>query len=244
MSAPYLPGLPLFRAFDSAGDPLAGGLLYHYAAGTSSNLDVYDSDGTTPLTQPVVLDTTGTATIRLGSSAYKFVLKDSGGATQWTIDNYQPLGDSPTFSGTVTAGNFTTAGAVTAATGTFSGAVTTGALTASSLKITGDAYTPTVAIGTVTSSLAINCALGNVFTVTMGGSITAGNFTQTNAVSGQTINVLITQDGSGSRTLGLTNLKFPGGSVPALSTAAGAVDLLVMSYIGSTWYASLSKAYA
>lgn len=104
MSTPFL-FVPIFRAFDTAGNPLSGGLLYTYAAGTTSQLATYsDAGGTVQNANPVVLDTTGSATVRLGNSAYKFVLKDAGGSTQWTEDNYQPVGDGPSFSGTTTLG--------------------------------------------------------------------------------------------------------------------------------------------
>ena len=83
--------LPIFRAFDAAGLPLAGGLLYTYAAGTTTPLATYsDAAGSTPNANPVVLDSTGTANVRLGESTYKFVLKDSSGATTlWTQDVVQ-----------------------------------------------------------------------------------------------------------------------------------------------------------
>lgn len=100
----FLP-VPIFRAFTSAGLPLAGGLLYTYAAGTTNPQATYsDAAGVVPNANPVVLDSTGSATVRLGTSAYKFVLKDSGGTTQWTEDNYLPIGDSPVLAGTVTVG--------------------------------------------------------------------------------------------------------------------------------------------
>lgn len=244
MSAPYLP-VPIFRAFDSSGNALAGGLLYAYAAGTLTPQNTYAADGTTLNANPVVLDSTGTAAIRLQSLGYKFILKDSGGATQWTVDNYVPVGDSPTFSGTITCAALVASGNVSAATLTVSGASTTGAITASGkLSVAAAALTPTVALGTVTTTLTVDCSLGNVFTVTMGGNVAAGSFTQTNPTSAQTLNIYLTQDGTGTRTLGLTGLKWVGGSVPSLSTPAGSVDLLVMQYIGTTWYASLTKAYA
>lgn len=127
MTAPYLP-VPIFRAFTSGGLPLAGGLLYTYAAGSSTPQAVYGADGVSVLPNPVVLDTTGSATVRLQPNlGYKFVLKDSGGGTQWTEDNYLPYGaDAPVFSGTVTAAAFTTTGAVSAATLVTTGNATIG----------------------------------------------------------------------------------------------------------------------
>src|SRR5450631_1424390 len=81
---------PQFRAFDSGGVPLAGGLVYTYLAGTNTPQPTYqDASGLVPNTNPVTLDTTGKATIRLTSGvSYKFVITDVSGATQDTIDNY------------------------------------------------------------------------------------------------------------------------------------------------------------
>lgn len=86
--------IPIFRAFDSAGNPLAGGLLYTYIANTTTPATTWsDFAGSTPNANPVVLDSTGSATVRTDPSVvYKFVLKDSGGATQWTEDYYSPGG--------------------------------------------------------------------------------------------------------------------------------------------------------
>jgi hypothetical protein len=63
--------------------------------------------------------------------------------------------------------------------------------------------------------------------------------------SGQTLTYVIEQDGTGSRTLTFTGSgtwKFAGG-VKTLSTAANAVDILTISYIGTTYYASLNKGF-
>lgn len=82
--APY----PKLQFFDDDGDPLAGGLLYTYAAGTSTPLATYsDVALATPNANPVVLDAAGRATVFLSATSYKFVLKTSAGATIWTADN-------------------------------------------------------------------------------------------------------------------------------------------------------------
>ncbi len=78
---------PKFQAFDSAGDPLASGKLYTYAAGTSTPKDTWADAGEVTLNaNPVVLDSRGEATI-YGNGSYKFILKDSADATIWTVDN-------------------------------------------------------------------------------------------------------------------------------------------------------------
>jgi hypothetical protein len=82
--APFGP----FRALDGEGDPLSGGKLYAYEAGTSTLKDTYtDASGDTANTNPVILDSEGYANVWLGSGAYKLVLKDSTDVTLWTIDD-------------------------------------------------------------------------------------------------------------------------------------------------------------
>lgn len=83
-----LPPFPKFYAADANGVPLAGGLLYTYAAGTTTPLTTYtDSTGSVPNTNPVVLNSSGEADVWLTSgTAYKFVLEDQFGVIQWTVD--------------------------------------------------------------------------------------------------------------------------------------------------------------
>jgi hypothetical protein len=69
-------------------------------------------------------------------------------------------------------------------------------------------------------------AAGNNFSVTLGGSRTLAN--PTNITAGQSGIVVITQDGTGGRTLAYGSYwKFPGGTLPTLTTTASAVDVLV-----------------
>jgi hypothetical protein len=91
-----------------------------------------------------------------------------------------------------------------------------------------------------TSTLTPNAANGSVQTITATGNFTLSAFTS--PVSGQTITFIITQDATGSRTLTST-MKFAGGS-KTLSTAANSIDILTVSYIGTTYYASLAKGFA
>lgn len=65
----------------------------------------------------------------------------------------------------------------------------------------------------------------NNFSVTLGGNRTLAN--PTNLTAGQSGVIVITQDGTGSRTLAYgSNFKFPGGTAPTLTTTANAVDVL------------------
>jgi hypothetical protein len=68
-------------------------------------------------------------------------------------------------------------------------------------------------------------AAGNNFSVTLGGSRTLAN--PTNQTAGQSGVIVVTQDGTGGRTLAFgSNWKFPGGTAPTLTTTAAAVDVI------------------
>src|ERR1700675_1776976 len=86
---PYSP----FRGFTNDGGPLAGGLLWSYAAGTNTPLVTYQDPGqASPNANPVVLNARGEAPVFLPpNGAYKFLLTDSLGNTipGWPIDNLE-----------------------------------------------------------------------------------------------------------------------------------------------------------
>ena len=77
-----------YRAFDANVDPLAGGKLYTYEAGTSTPKATYtDKDAGTANTNPVIMDSQGYADVWLDVGGYKFVLTDENDVTQWTADD-------------------------------------------------------------------------------------------------------------------------------------------------------------
>ena len=124
---------------------------------------------------------------------------------------------------------------------TFTGTVNAAALTLTGAATLKDIRETVYAIGNSgTSTLTPDAANGSVQTITATGNFTLSAFS--NPVSGQTITFIITQDGTGSRTLTST-MKFAGGS-KTLTTTASAIDIMTVSYIGTTYYASLSKAFA
>lgn len=82
------------RFTDGNGNPLSGGKLFTYAAGTTTKQNTYtDSSGTIANANPVILDSRGEAFVWLDQSlSYKLVLSpstDSDPPTNpvWTIDN-------------------------------------------------------------------------------------------------------------------------------------------------------------
>lgn len=93
---------------NSAGVPLVGGKLYTYDAGTSTPRTTYqDSAGTTPNTNPVILDARGEATV-FWSGSYKVILKDSADVTIWTVDGISGsinLSDPLSVHGTLSVSN-------------------------------------------------------------------------------------------------------------------------------------------
>lgn len=94
------------------------------------------------------------------------------------------------------------------------------------------------------STIAVDFANSNNFSVTLGGNRTLGN--PTNQVAGQSGSLFVTQDGTGSRTLAYSSdWEFAGGTAPTLSTAASAVDRIdyIVRASGSI-HAVLTKAFA
>lgn len=105
---------------------------------------------------------------------------------------------------------------------------------AGSLKVgtSARAYNPITTL-TDAASIAVDFALGNNFLVTIGGNRTLA--APTNAVAGQTGQIYVIQDGTGSRTLSYNSAyQFVSGAAPTLSTGAADVDILVYSTRSST----------
>jgi hypothetical protein len=81
---------------------------------------------------------------------------------------------------------------------------------------------------------------GTVQKMTLTGNITIN--TLTNATTGSSVNLILTQDGTGGRTLTST-MKFAGAN-KTLSTAASSIDVITIYYDGTNYLASLVKGYA
>ncbi len=92
--------------FDSNGDPLVGGLIYTYAAGTTTPATTYTSNtGSSSNTNPIVLNSAGRTPYDIWvqpGEVYKFVLKTSMGATIGTYDNIPGVGDPSTVNNLIT----------------------------------------------------------------------------------------------------------------------------------------------
>jgi len=84
------------------------------------------------------------------------------------------------------------------------------------------------------ATIAVDLSLGNNFSVTLAGNRTLGD--PTNVTPGQSGVIVVTQDGTGSRTLAYagSKYKFAGGTAPTLTTTASAVDVLAYYVESST----------
>ena len=106
MATTSLSPTPKLQFFDANGAPLVGGLLYTYAAGTTTPLATYtDSTGVSANTNPIVLDSRGEANVWLSGAIYKFALYTSASVLIWTVDNINgsTFGVNATGDGTTTA---------------------------------------------------------------------------------------------------------------------------------------------
>ena len=105
MSNVYLSGFAGagWQFFSNTGQPLSGGLLYTYAAGTTAPATTYTSNaGNIANTNPIVLDAYGRVPNEIWltvGSAYKYVLQDS---------SYVQIGTWDNISGTVGSQNVVT----------------------------------------------------------------------------------------------------------------------------------------
>jgi hypothetical protein len=99
---------PKFTGFDANGNPLSGGKLYTYVAGTPSDPQTTYSNVelTSANANPVVLDSAGVATVFVSAgTSFKYVLKDSADVLIWSADNIGAVPKSTaTLDVTVTAG--------------------------------------------------------------------------------------------------------------------------------------------
>ena len=177
-----------------------------------------------------IMTLTGAGVLTAGS--FSGPLNGTVGATTASTGAFTTLSASSTVSGT----GFSTylasppaIGGSTAAAGTF---------TTLTYK---DARDTVYAAGNTTGTITPNAVNGNVQTITLTGSITFNAFTS--PISGQSMTLIITQPATGGPFTLTSTMKFAGG-FKTLSTANNAIDMLTVSYIGTTYYASLVTGFA
>ena len=80
---------PKQQFFGANGEPLVGGKIYTYEAGTTTPVATYvDAAGVTQNTNPIILDSRGMCNIwLLSTTSYKYVVTDADDVLQFTTDN-------------------------------------------------------------------------------------------------------------------------------------------------------------
>jgi hypothetical protein len=72
---------------DANANPLAGGKLFTFLAGTSTPSPIYtDAALAVPHPNPAILDAGGFLTIYMAAVNQKWILQNAAGVTQWTVD--------------------------------------------------------------------------------------------------------------------------------------------------------------
>lgn len=129
----------------------------------------------------------------------------------FTAANTKAATASPTFTGTVVMAN----------------ANTSVINVQNQLEVYGRAFQNIITV-TDASTITLNLAQTNNFSVTLGGNRILSNVA--NSSAGQSGFLVVRQDGTGSRTLSFgTGWRFPSNSAPTLSTAANSVDMIVFT---------------
>lgn len=236
-----------YLRFDGSGNPIAASIIADITATAADLANPASAINTTEkATGRLVWDSTNGQLMRAsGASAgagWDIVVTGGGGTTvTLPITSITGMGTGVvTFLVTPSSANLRSA--LTDKTGTGSAVFSTGP-TIAGATFTGNAQTTPVAAASSSGTLAIDCNASNVFTVAMTENV--GTLTISNPSAGQTINVRFTQDATGGRTISWpASFKWAGGSAGSLSSGANEVDFLVATYIGTSWYASLLKAFA
>jgi len=98
------------------------------------------------------------------------------------------------------------------------------------------------AIANSGTAVTLALASGTVLSYTLTGNCT---FTMPTATSGTSFIVRLIQDATGSRTATFTGVKWPGGTVPTITTTASTgVDIISFVCIASVWYGNAAQAFA
>lgn len=247
---------PKQQIYGSDGNPLVGGKIYTYSAGTTTPLATYtDAGAGTANTNPIILNSLGQANIWLApSSAYKFSVYTSADVLLYTVDNIAtpidylslvtslasppPIGSTAPNSGafttlTATTGTITTVNCTTVNATTVNAATitATGTVTAETLTFEGGGSLtkpPEPAIQPITASVA-----SNALTVTL--NPTTLDFRSATLTSGAVVSRLVSSAISvvvpSGATLGVTAARQSRIVVLALDNA-GAVELAVVNIAG------------
>jgi len=243
---------PKQQIFGSDGEPLVGGKIYTYLAGTSTPATTYtDYSAGTANTNPIILDSLGQANIWLLSTvSYKFIVRTATDVLLYTVDNITtPLDLSalaappPIGNTTPNTGAFTTLSA--------SGAVTLTGLGAMKLNAGTTAQRPSPSNGMIrynTTTAAMEGYINSAWTslvsgtavtsVATGTGLTGGPITSTGTIAIDSTVVTLT----GTQTL--TNKTIQGGAITS-GTAVASTSGTSIDFTGiPSWVKRITVMFA
>lgn len=150
-------------------------------------------------------------------------------------------------SGTATVGGVSTSGTVSAATVAAATTMTLNSVGVATLNTNTFLQQQGFPQATLTAASTVtwNAQTQQTATLTLSASTTALGAIS-NPVAGLTYILEIVQDATGGRALALSNSAYtwPGGTVPSISTAANAIDVMTCYYDGAKMRCVLQKAFA
>jgi hypothetical protein len=203
--------------FSNSGVPLAGGLLYTYAAGTTTPLATFTTAaGSTANSNPIVLNSAGRLDNEVwltSTLTYKFLLKDSDGVTIATYDDIPGIGSvngltsgtsilfgngSGGFSNVVVGSNLSFVGGTLSATAGGSGSVSVGLTAPAAFTVTGSPVTSTGTLALTYSGTPVPVSSGGTGTSSLtANSVVLGNGTSAvQLVAPGTAGNVLTSDGA------------------------------------------------
>lgn len=236
---------------DSNGVALTGGCVFTYTGGTSTPLGTYtDSTGNTLNSNPVILDSTGSANIWLGPSNYKFAIWSFGGtncasgALQWTVDQVPGnIFNNTTFTGGTWTGGTITGAAISG--GTITGAAITNSTVDSSpigqtTPAPGSFTSLAAGFNSMTFSSTPVFAAGTYgyFAMTLTNNVTSSSIT--GGTNGQLATFDICQNGTGQTIGGITSgftFAWPANYLnpPVINPILNACTITTAFYDGGFW---------
>ncbi len=140
----------------------------------------------------------------------------------------------------------TTGTLVNTAVTTLSSLASVGTITTGTWSAIMQDYTEINTASSQSSAYTINLDNGNVFSLTLTGTVTI-SFSNVPASNASSVTLFLIQDGTGSRTVVWPgSVIWPGGTAPTLTTTASHVDMIVLmtTNAGTTWRAASVLNYS
>jgi len=159
---------PKAQFFDANGNPLVGGKVYTYAAGTSTPLATFtDASEGTANTNPIILDSRGECNMWFSTAtSYKVVLESVSDVLQWSVDNiatYGTLASQNSNNVAITGGTITgitlTANVIGDVSGN-AGSVTNGVYLAATQTLTNKTITGLASTSTINDANGVGYTIG------------------------------------------------------------------------------------